>query len=157
MEFSDIELTDLALSDVPFNIAKDIDFYGLKYDKDAFKFTIKGAKCPFGLKKNTYNKLEVNVQTNPEFKTFIEELETHVKDTLLSQMDDIKTKEFNSMLRSYKEFPYYIKLNVDENSKYNPDTDFKGKKVNTTMTITGLYVNNKSYGLTCKLNKLTTG
>ena len=155
MEFTQIDFSDIVIKEEPFHINKEVSFYSMKYDNGPFKVSSSQMKSSFGVKTNTFNNQEINFIPDSQFKKFILRLEDLVQRNSEGIFTS-ETKEFKSCLRQYKEYDEYIKLNVDDKfTKYDKSIDYKNKDCKIIFTITGIYVNNKNYGLSFRLNKIS--
>lgn len=155
MEFTKIDFTDITVKEEPYHINKEVSFYPINYDSNQLKISCPPMKSTFGVKMNTFNNNEINFVPNQQLKIFLQRIEDFVqKET--QNLFNTDTKEFKSCLKQYKEYDEFLKFNVDEKfTRYNKSIDYKGKECNVIFTITGIYVNSKSYGLSFKLNKIS--
>lgn len=153
MDYNKIDIPDIEISEEPFTINKDVSFYAIKYDEDKLKFQVPKLKSYTGIKTNTFNKDEINLAVNDDFKEFLRKLENDIQDRV-KNIFITETKDFSSLLKQYKDYPEYIKPSIDKYTRYKPSIDYKNHDVNVVITITGVWVNTKSYGLSMKLNKI---
>lgn len=152
MDYSKIDFKDIVLKEQVFIINKETDFYSIRYDiDDILKIETPKFKTFGGIKTNVYGKDEINISVDEKFKQFIQEIETYIQE-ISKDIISSEQRQFKSILKKYKDFPEFIKINVDKKSKY-PD-DLKNKEIITTFTITGIWCNSKNYGISIKLNKI---
>lgn len=153
MDYKTIEINDIEISQEPFQINKEVSFFAIKYDGDKLKLQSNTLKSHTGIKTNTFDKEEINLTVDDDFKQFIKKLEKFIQDNTHDLFHN-ETKEFTSLLKQYKEYPEYIKPTIDKYTKYKHSFDYKNQNVSITLTITGVWVNSKNYGLSMKLNKI---
>ena len=149
MDFKNIQIEDITISDKVFNINKDVDFYSIKYDNDKLKL-LHNFTSYSGIKKNAFNKEEINLSIDEDFKNFIRKVESFVENKL-----DYENLEFKSVLKQYQEYPEFLKVSINKDTIYKKDIDYKNIPINCTITITGVWTNNKNYGISLKLNKIS--
>lgn len=155
MDYSKIDIADVSIKDEPYHINKEVSFYNIRIDEEPLKITANNMKSTFGIKINTFEKKEINFVPNEDLKKFIKTFEDFIQKEC-EVLFHTESKEFKSCLKQYKEYDEFIKFNVDEKStKYNHSIDFKNKECICVFTITGVYCNSKSYGLSFKLNKIS--
>lgn len=153
MDYKKIDVTDLEIVEEPFIINKEVSFYTIKYDSDKLKFKSPTMKSYTGIKTNTFDKDEINLTVNDDFKKFIRELEEQVQ----KQFENIyitETKEFKSILHQYKEYPEFIKPTINKFTKYKTGFDYKNQPLSVILTVTGVWINQKNYGISLKLNRI---